>query len=129
MVDVTPVNDPPVANPDNITTPEDTPVVIAVLSNDSDVDGDALTINTNFTQPANGSVVLNPNGTFTYTPGLDFAGTDTFSYSVRDPSGAMSAPTTVTVNVGDVNDAPVAGTRCRHHQRGHRTRARPPPRA
>ena len=87
-VTVTPVNDPPVANPDNISTPEDTPVVIAVLANDADVDGDALTVNASFTQPTNGSVVLNPNGTFTYTPGADFAGTDTFTYSVRDPSGA-----------------------------------------
>ncbi len=105
-VAVQPVNDAPVANADNVTTAEDTPVIVNVLRNDTDVDGDALTVTT-FTQPANGRVVLNADGTFTYTPNANFNGAETFSYTITDPSGATSSAT-VTVNVGGVNDAPVA---------------------
>lgn len=81
--------------------------VIDVLANDSDVDGDTLQITT-FTQPDNGSVVLNDDGTFTYTP-VAFAGnapntdnsyTDTFTYTVSDGNGGTSTAT-VTVQVTD----------------------------
>ncbi|MBI3228406.1 MAG: tandem-95 repeat protein, partial [Mycolicibacterium cosmeticum] len=110
---------------DNIGTNEDTGVTIPVLSNDTDGDlgvGDVLTV-TDYTQPANGSVALNPNGTFTYTPDANFNGTDTFTYTVSDEASPWhmhglggfffggahaAAPTTVTITVGSVNDAPVA---------------------
>ena len=55
--------------------------------------------------PANGSVVLNNDGTFTYSPNTNFTGTDSFDYQVIDADGAI-ATATVTINVGAVNDAP-----------------------
>ena len=61
-VNVTAVNDAPVAVDDSGTTPEDMPVTVKVLSNDSDVDGDTLVV-TGVTQPAHGTVVVNPDGT------------------------------------------------------------------
>ena len=94
------------AEDDAATVAEDNPVTIPVLDNDSDVDGDPLTID-EVTQPANGTVVINPDGTVTYTPDPDFNGIDTFTYTVCDPSGACDTAT-VTVNVTPVNDAPVA---------------------
>src|SRR5262249_54818445 len=78
-----PDNKPPVAVNASATTDEDTPVTIAVLSNDSDPDGDPLAIRS-VTQPVHGSAVRNPDGTITYTPSLDFNGTDHFSYKIRD---------------------------------------------
>jgi subtilisin family serine protease len=76
-------NSPPVANDDSISTTVDTPVAIAVLANDTDANGDALNV-TNLTQPANGSAVLNPDGTVTYTPATGYAGTDSFTYTAND---------------------------------------------
>ncbi len=111
-ITVTAVNDTPLAAADNITTAEDTAVIIDVLANDSDVDGDTLSVNT-ITQPGNGMVVINPDNTVTYTPDPDFNstdsldGTDTFTYTVSDGHGAQAAAQ-VTVTVTPVNDAPVA---------------------
>ena len=85
-VDVTidPVNDPPTAvDDDGVTTDEDTPVTISVLGNDSDVDGDPITV-TEVTQGANGTVVINTDGTVDYTPDPGFNGTDTFTYTISD---------------------------------------------
>jgi subtilisin family serine protease len=76
-------NSPPVANDDSASTTVDTPVTIAVLANDTDADGDALSV-TNLTQPANGSAVLNADGTVTYTPALGYAGTNSFTYTAND---------------------------------------------
>jgi CshA-type fibril repeat protein len=104
-VNVTPVNDPPVARPDTATTAEDTPVIIAPLANDSDVDGNPLTI-TAASSP-NGTVVINPNGTISFTPAPNFNGPTTITYTISDGQGG-SATTTIAVNVTPVNDAPVA---------------------
>ncbi|NEU06702.1 hypothetical protein GZH53_00095, partial [Flavihumibacter sp. R14] len=79
---VTPVNDAPVALNDAYTTTEETPITIAapgILVNDSDIDGDPLTA-IKVTDPANGTVVLNADGSFTYTPNANFNGTDSFTY-------------------------------------------------
>ena len=105
---VTPVNDAPVANPDTgITTPEDTSVVIDVLANDTDPDGDTLTVNA-VTQGINGGTVTLAGGVVTFTPASNFVGTDIFAYTVTDGT-ATSAQATVTVVVTNVdNDAPVA---------------------
>ena len=55
----------------------------SVLGNDTDIDGDTLSVNnTPIIDPANGSVLLNTDGTFTYTPDLNFFGTDSFTYEV-----------------------------------------------
>jgi VCBS repeat-containing protein len=90
------VNDPPVAVNDSAATNENTPVIIDVLNNDSDVDGDTLTVYS-VTQGTNGSVAN--NGSYvTYTPALGFNGTDSFNYTVGDGSGGTDTAT-VTVNV------------------------------
>ncbi|WP_422049928.1 beta strand repeat-containing protein [Shimia sp.] len=99
-------NAPPVAVNDTASTAEDTAVSIAVLSNDSDLDGDTLSI-TSIGSASDGTVTDNGNGTVTYTPGLNFNGQDTFTYSLADGNGG-TATATVTINVSAVNDAPVA---------------------
>lgn len=96
---------PPVAVDDTATTSKNTAVAIAVLANDSDADGDPLTV-TSLTAPANGTAVLNPDGTVTYTPNAGFLGTDAFTYRANDGT-ANSNVATVTVNV--TNTPPVAG--------------------
>ncbi|MGV0794381.1 Ig-like domain-containing protein [Mycolicibacterium sp. XJ1819] len=112
-------NTSPDAVADLITTSEDTPITIDVLGND--VDDDTLSV-TAVTQPANGTVVVNPDGTITYTPNPDFSGsTDTFTYTVSDAEafhlhglaslfggGKHTDTATVTVSVTPANDAPVA---------------------
>ncbi len=105
-VTVTPVNDAPVAVNDAASTAQGVPVDIAVLANDTDVEGDPRTV-TSVTQGANGSVAINPNGTVKYTPNAGFGGSDSFTYSISDGKGGTSSAT-VTVGVGS-NAAPVAG--------------------
>ncbi len=103
VVNVTPVNDPPIAQDDVATTIEEQPVTIPVLDNDSDVDGDPLII-TNAGAP-NGSVTIDAGGTLTYTPNPDFTGTDTITYAIDDGNGGTDTAT-VQVNVQGANDAP-----------------------
>ncbi|WP_353347063.1 tandem-95 repeat protein, partial [Litorivita sp. NS0012-18] len=105
IVTVTPVNDDPVANDDLASTEEDTPVTIDVLGNDTDVDGDPLTV-TEATSP-DGDVTINPDGTITFEPAPDFTGEATITYTVDDGQGGTDTAQ-VTVNVGEVNDPPVA---------------------
>jgi len=76
-------NNPPAAQDDSATTNEDTPVTIDVLDNDSDPDGDALTVSA-ASDPAYGTVVVNQNQTITYTPTADYNGSDSFTYDVSD---------------------------------------------
>lgn len=104
------VNDAPVAAADGYTATENTPLVIGaasgVLANDTDVDGDPLTAVV-ATGPTNGNLVLNADGSFTYTPDTDFTGGDGFTYTVSDGNAGTDTGT-VTVTVEEVNDAPVA---------------------
>ena len=75
---VTPPNDPPVAVDDTDTTVEDTPVVVDVAGNDTDVDGNlAAASAAATTTPSNGSTTDNGDGTITYTPDGDWSGTET----------------------------------------------------
>jgi len=83
QIEVIPVDDAPVAVDDTETTQEDTPLVSDVLPNDLEVDGDILTA-TVVTGPSNGTLVLNPDGTYTYTPNPNFNGTDSFEYEICD---------------------------------------------
>jgi VCBS repeat-containing protein len=76
----------------------------SVLQNDSDNDGPSPLVARNASDPANGTVALNSDGTFTYTPDPDFNGTDTFTYEAFD--GAAASTATVTITVTPVNDAP-----------------------
>lgn len=101
------VNHPPVAQNDSATTKEDTAVVTPnVLANDSDPDGDPLTVSA-FTQAAHGTVLYNNNGTFTYTPALLYSGTDSFTYTISDGQGG-TAVATVNLTITHVNHAPTA---------------------
>ncbi len=104
--DINFLNVAPVAIADTATTLEDTSVNISVLANDTDLNGDTLTVSS-FTQGANGTVTLNSDGTLNYTPNPNFNGTDTFSYTVSD--GALTAVGTVTVSVAPANDPSVFG--------------------
>ena len=106
---INPINDDPTAVADSYSTDEDTPLNIpanGVLGNDSDVDGDTLTVQSH-TAASNGTVVVNGDGSFSYTPNADFNGTDTFTYTVTDSNGG-TATATVTITVDPVNDNPVA---------------------
>jgi VCBS repeat-containing protein len=108
-IHVTCVNDAPVAQDDTYTTNEDTPLVVSapgVLGNDSDVDGDPLT-SVLVSGPAHGTLALNPDGSFTYTPAENFCGEDSFTYKAYDGS-LYSNVATVRITVTCVNDAPVA---------------------
>jgi|GEM_PF-818488 len=101
-----PTNNPPIANDDSESTAMNTPVGIDVLPNDSDPDGDVITITT-FTQPANGTVSQSGN-TFVYIPSVGFCGVDMFTYTICDSEGACdSAEVTVTVDC-PTNEPPVA---------------------
>jgi len=105
-ITVTPVNDAPVANADAITTSEDTSITYNVLSNDSDIDGDALVVSS-VTNGANGTVQINADNTVVYSPNSNFNGTDSFTYIINDGSGGTDT-SIVSVTVSPVNDAPVA---------------------
>ncbi len=106
-ITVTAVNDAPMAVNDTASTTEETAVSGAVLGNDLDVEpGTTLTAALD-AGPANGTVTLAANGTFTYTPAANFSGTDSFTYTASD-GAAVSNVATVTITVTGVNDAPVA---------------------
>ena len=99
-------NNPPVAVNDSVSTNEDAAVVVSPLTNDSDPDADTISISS-FTQPTNGAVTNNGNGTLTYTPDDDYNGADSFTYTISDGNGG-SDTATVNVTVNPFNDAPVA---------------------
>ena len=113
-IDVNSVNDAPETGADSFSVAEDTnlivPVSASILNNDSDShdgapgeDNTPLTVVAN-SDPANGSVIVNENGSFTYQPAADFNGTDSFTYTVSDSLGATSVET-VTITVTAVSDA------------------------
>ena len=97
-VTVTAVNDAPVAVNDTVTTAEDTAVDIYVAANDTDIEGDTLSV-TAVTTPSNGTVIASGNTTtVTYTPNANFNGTDSFDYTVSDGTDTDTGTVTVTVN-------------------------------
>lgn len=80
-----------------------------LLKNSSDPENDSLTVDTKVgIAPTKGSVVLNTDGSFTYTPALNEFDDDTFTYRVSDGKGGLSIYKTVTITITEVNDAPVA---------------------
>ncbi len=102
-----PVNSPPNAVNDSFSTAYNTAVSGDVCTNDTDANGDFLT-HTLATGPTNGTVTLNANGTFTYTPNSGYSGTDTFTYTSNDGNGGTDTAT-VTITVGTrPNSAPDA---------------------
>jgi hypothetical protein len=105
-VTVTPVNDAPVANKDLIVTSQDAgPVAINPLLNDTDVEGDALTVSA-VTQPTNGSVSFTANSV-SYTPNAGFFGIDSFTYTASDGNGGATVGT-VYAGVNQTGNIPPA---------------------
>ncbi|MEY3324683.1 MAG: hypothetical protein RLZ11_997, partial [Bacteroidota bacterium] len=120
LITVTPVNDAPDANNDAQTTLEDTPVSGNVLTNDTDIDGNALTVTqfvingqtytagTTATIPGVGTLVINANGTYTFTPAPNYNGpVPPVTYTVSDGQGATDTAV-LSLSITPVNDAPVA---------------------
>nr|MDJ0925474.1 Ig-like domain-containing protein [Acidimicrobiia bacterium] len=101
--DVADTNRGPLPLDDVVVATEDTPLTIDVLANDTDPDGDPLTIS-GASDPANGSVTL-LGGSVIYTPDPDFYGPDSFIYTVTDGRGEF-ASASVDINVSAVNDPP-----------------------
>ena len=100
------MNDAPNAVDNSISTDEDTSVNVPVLGNDTDPDGDTLTV-TGTTDGNNGTVTINANGKPVYTPNTNFHGIDSFTYDISDGNGGVDTAT-VTVTVNSINDAPNA---------------------
>jgi VCBS repeat-containing protein len=101
------VNHAPAAAEDSYSTPEDQPLSVSaggVLGNDADADGDALTA-VLAQGPDNGTLTLNPDGFFQYTPNAGFHGTDSFTYAANDGQ-ADSNPATVTITVEAAEEPP-----------------------
>jgi len=100
---ITPVNDKPVASDDTYSTDEDTSLnrpAPGVLANDTDIEDDSLTAVLN-TKPENGTLTLNNDGSFDYTPIANYYGEDSFTYKANDGE-FDSDPATVTINVVDL---------------------------
>ena len=93
-------NNPPVAIDDSATTSFETPFNGNVLVNDSDPDGDAITVVSN-TDASNGTVVVNADGSYVYTPDAGFSGADSFEYTISDGEGGQDTAT-VSINVEEV---------------------------
>jgi gliding motility-associated-like protein len=105
----TPVNDPPALVNDTLSTPEDTPVDVLMLANDTDIDGfiDGATVSLT-SLPAHGTALLSPAGWVAYSPDPDGFGIDSFRYRACD-NGGLCGEAWVFLTVLDVNDAPLAG--------------------
>lgn len=103
------VNDVPAAAADSYRLNEDTTLTVpaaGVLANDTDADGDPLTV-TSVAGPSHGTLLVNADGSFTYTPAANYNGTDSFSYNVGDGNGG-TATATVALTIDPVNDPPTA---------------------
>jgi VCBS repeat-containing protein len=107
LLNATSSNQAPVANNDTYSTNEDTPLTVpelGVLENDSDPDHNPLSA-VLVSGPSDGTLTLNPDGSFTYTPVTNDNGPDSFTYQASDGT-AQSNLATVTITVNPVNDAP-----------------------
>lgn len=104
-ITITANNNPPVAENDNYTIPQNTATVFAVLSNDYDADGEPLTV-TLLTPPANGTATVN-GGQVTYTPNNNYTGTDSFVYVICDTTNTCDTAT-VFITITNTNNFPVA---------------------
>ena len=110
-ITVTPVNDAPVAVNDLATVAEDGTLNGSnLLSNDSDIDGNTLTIKTiPVIAPIHGNLTINANGTYTYIPVANYNGSDSFTYQICDNGiPSLCATAIVNITVTSLNDAPIA---------------------
>ncbi|NEW85091.1 MAG: tandem-95 repeat protein, partial [Mariniphaga sp.] len=101
-INITPVPDPPVAINDNFLANENQKLEENLLENDYSVDGNVPTIdNLPVQPPVHGTLVLYPDGRFTYQPVIDFRGTDTFTYRICDKgTPSLCSTATVTILIG-----------------------------
>ena len=104
ILTITAINDPPVAQDGSASGTEDTAVGGTLVA--TDVDSPTLTYALG-TQAAHGIVVVNPDGTYTYTPNQDFNGTDSFTFLAND-TVTDSNTATITLIIAAINDPPVA---------------------
>ncbi|OOG80146.1 hypothetical protein B0E41_21425, partial [Hydrogenophaga sp. A37] len=110
------VNDAPVAVDDAITVPEDTPFtsVVDLDTNDTDLDGDSLTVVPGtFPTAQGGTIVIAANGSYTYTPPVGYNGTDSVNYTVTDGTASDVGTLNITVGPGNVPEThapPIAST-------------------
>jgi len=101
-------NQAPTANADSVTAIHDTPLTVdplGILANDTDPDGDPLT-SVLVSGPSHGTLNLNANGSFTYTPNANYVGSDAFTYKAND---GIANSGSATVSIAVTNTAPVAG--------------------
>ncbi|UAA39872.1 tandem-95 repeat protein [Paraneptunicella aestuarii] len=109
---IRPVNDLPVAQNDSFSLNEDSSLTVnasGLLSNDSDVDGNTLSVNpVAKVAPQSGTLQLGTDGSFTYTPNANFSGTDSFMYAISDGVSQQQPSATVSLTVSPINDLPVA---------------------
>lgn len=109
-INITCINDAPIASGDTTSTIEDTAIFIPVLGNDSDIEGDTLSV-ANLSQPSTGgtTTLMGTGVQFTPTPNFCSASPITFTYQARDTANALSNIATVTVtSVSCVNDTPTS---------------------
>ncbi|MCB2043734.1 MAG: tandem-95 repeat protein, partial [Rhodoferax sp.] len=109
LLTVNPVADDPVALDDLASTPSATTVVVAVLGNDDDMDGDSIVIHSASLQDGSQGSLGFDNTTITFTPGPAVTGAVLINYTVRDSTGRISNTAVLTVNVG-ANNAPTAAS-------------------
>jgi subtilisin-like proprotein convertase family protein len=101
------VNEPPTARPDAFSTPEDFVATFNVAINDTDIDGTVVPSSVTITTgPTNGTASVDAQGRIVYTPTLNYFGSDSLQYTIRDNRGGTSQPGAVTITVTPVNDAP-----------------------
>ncbi|MBK7849425.1 MAG: tandem-95 repeat protein [Zoogloea sp.] len=105
-IQITPVDDLPIAVDDALEAREDTPLSGTLTGNDTP-SGDGGNVWAKASDPAHGSVVVNPDGSFVYTPSPDYHGPDSFTYTITDADGDVSTAT-VTLTVKPVDDLPIA---------------------
>ena len=99
------LNYPPYAMNDNATVLSNSSIIISILTNDSDPEGDPISIFST-TNPTNGTITVNANGTITYTPQTGFVGNDSFTYTITDGDGGFA---TGTVSIIVTNTMPYTG--------------------
>ena len=95
----------PVANADSASTAEDTAVTVNVTANDTDINGDPLTVSAIAGGPAHGTAVPS-GGSVIYTPAANYNGADSFTYTLSD--GTYTATASVNITITSVGDAPAA---------------------
>ncbi|MDQ4095767.1 MAG: Ig-like domain-containing protein, partial [Actinomycetota bacterium] len=110
-VTITAVNDPPVCSNTSITTNEDTAGQAAPVCSDIDSPVSSLTYSVNVASATKGTPSVTDGGELRYTPNPNATGSDSFTYTAQDASGATSVAATVGVTINGVNDPPTCAAR------------------